>query len=234
MEDPVQLNEIEDTATTRTALVVVAHPRPDSLTAHIARLAADKLTAGGYRIDLLDLHAEEFDPRMTVDDLPEWGNRDKTYSAEVENHMRRILAAEVIVVVFPVYWVQVPAILKGWLDRVWNYGFAYGRSKPRLAGKRALWLGLAGAAEDDEVVDIMRQSLSTQLDDGVAYYCGLAQSSVGLLPGAEEKRQRLDAEGNLLFDDALLGAERDAHYTALENRARGIVDDFLAKDRIPA
>lgn len=230
----MQLNQIEDTATTRTALVVLAHPRPDSLTAHIARRTAARLTAAGYRIDLLDLHAEEFDPRMTVADLPEWGNRDKTYSAEVESHMRRILAADIIVAVFPVYWVQVPAILKGWIDRVWNYGFAYGRSKPRLAGKRALWLGLAGAADDDGIVELMRQSLSAQLDDGLAYYCGLTQSSVGLLPGAEEQQQRLDAEGNLLFDDALGGAEREAHYVALENRAMGFVDDLLAPDRVPA
>ncbi|WP_328392128.1 NAD(P)H oxidoreductase [Nocardia sp. NBC_00416] len=230
----MQINPAEHTTTTRTALVVVAHPRPDSLTAHIARLAARRLTAAGYRIDLLDLHAEGFDPRMTVADLPDWGNREKTYSLEVENQMRRILAADIVVAVFPVYWVQVPAILKGWIDRVWNYGFAYGRSKPRLAGKRALWLGLAGAADDDGVVDLMRQSLSMQLDDGVAYYCGLAQSSVGLLPGAEEKPQRVDADGNLLLDETLTGAARDTHYADLEGRAIRFVDDFLAGDRVSA
>lgn len=225
---------LEDTATARTALVVVAHPRPDSLTAHIARLTAHRLATAGYRIDLLDLTAENFDPRMTDADLPDWNNRDKTYSPEVERHMRRILAAEVIVAVFPVYWTQIPAILKGWIDRVWNYGFAYGRSRPRLAGKRILWLGLAGAAEDDPVVELIQQSLSTQLDDGIAYYCGLAQSSVGLLPGAEEKRQRLDADGNLLLDEALTGAEREAHYAALESRARHFVDVLLAGDRAVA
>ncbi|MGW5386381.1 NAD(P)H oxidoreductase [Nocardia sp. NPDC003963] len=224
----------DDATTTRTALIVVAHPRRDSLTAHIAGLAARRLTAAGYRIDLLDLHAENFDPRMTAADLPEWGNREKTYSPETENHMRRVLAADVIVPVFPVYWMQVPAILKGWIDRVWNYGFAYGRSTPRLAGKRILWLGLAGAADDDVAVELMQQALSTQLDDGIAYYCGFAQSSVGLLPGAEEKRQRLDDAGNLLLDEALTGAIRDAHYADLENRALGFVDDFLAAERVPA
>ncbi|WP_040838306.1 NAD(P)H oxidoreductase [Nocardia brevicatena] len=224
----------EDTATDRTALVVVAHPRPDSLTAHIARLAVRRLSAVGCRIDLLDLHAENFDPRMTVADTPDWNNRDKTYSPEVESHMRRILAADIVIAVFPVYWIHIPAILKGWIDRVWTYGFAYGRSKPRLAGKRMLWLGLAGAADDDAVVEIMQQSLSAQLNDGIAYYCGLAQSTVGLLPGAEEKRQRVDADGNLLFDEALTGAARDAHYAALEARAIGFVDDFVAADRVPA
>lgn len=234
MENPVPHTPNEDIATDRTALVVVANPRPDSLTAHIARLAARRLSAIGYRIDLLDLHAENFDPRMTVADTPDWNNRDKTYSPEVENHMRRIIAADIVIAVFPVYWMHVPAILKGWIDRVWNYGFAYGRSKPRLAGKRMLWLGLAGAADDDAVVDIMRQSLSAQLDDGIAYYCGLAQSTVGLLPGAEEKRQRVDADGNLLFDEALTGATRDTHYAALEARAIGFIDDFAAADRVPA
>ncbi|GGL05162.1 NAD(P)H oxidoreductase [Nocardia jinanensis] len=234
MEDPVSHTPTDEATTTRTALVVVAHPRRDSLTAHIAELATRRLTAAGYRIDLLDLHAENFDPRMIAADLPQWGNRDKTYSPEVEDHMRRILAADVIVAVFPVYWMQVPAILKGWIDRVWNYGFAYGRSKPRLAGKRMLWLGLAGAADDDAVVDLMQEALSTQLNDGIAYYCGFTQSSVGLLPGAEEKRQRLDAAGNLLLDDALTGAVREAHYAGLEDRALGFVDDFLAAERVPA
>ncbi|WP_433755539.1 NAD(P)H oxidoreductase [Nocardia sp. CA-135398] len=230
----MQHNPTVDTATTRTALVVVAHPRPDSLTAHIAELTTRRLAAIGYRIDLLDLHAENFDPRMTAADLPEWGNREKSYSPEVENHMRRILAADVIVAVFPVYWMHVPAILKGWIDRVWNYGFAYGRSKPRLAGKRMLWLGLAGAAADDAVVELMQDALSAQLNDGIAYYCGLTQSSVGLLPGAEEKQQRLDDAGNLLFDEALTGAVREAHYAGLEDRALGFVDDFLAAERVPA
>lgn len=222
----------EDTATDRTALVVVAHPRPDSLTAHIARLTTRRLTGAGYRIDLLDLAADGFDPRMTEADLPDWNNREKTYSPEVESHMRRVLAADVIVAVFPVYWMHAPAILKGWIDRVWNYGFAYGRSKPRLAGKRILWLGLAGAADDDELVGIMQQSLSAQLDDGIAYYCGMAHSSVGLLAGAEEKPQRVDADGNLRLDEALTGATRDAHYAALEAKATGFVDDFVAGDRV--
>ena len=63
----------------RTALVVVAHHRSDSLTAHTARRAAARVEAAGYRIDLLDLHAEGFDPRMSVEDQPDWGNREKRY-----------------------------------------------------------------------------------------------------------------------------------------------------------
>ncbi|MBF6331516.1 NAD(P)H oxidoreductase [Nocardia transvalensis] len=223
------------TATAPTALVVVAHHRSDSLSAHIARRATSRLEAAGYRIDLLDLQAEGFDPRMTVADEPEWGNRDKAYSAEVREHWRRLLAAEVVVVVFPIYWVSVPALLKGWIDRVWNYGFAYGRSKPRLAGKRILWLGLAGAAGDDPLVDTMTTMLDAQLGEGLAYYCGFSHSTVRVLPDAEDRPQRVDSAGNFVVGEQRTGAARAAHYAEFENTADGYVDAFLTVgERVPA
>ncbi|WP_235882598.1 NAD(P)H oxidoreductase [Streptomyces apricus] len=215
-----------------TALVVVAHHRADSLTAHTARRAAAVLEAAGHRIDLLDLHAEGFDPRMTVADQPDWGDREKVYSDEVRAHMRRILDADVVVAVFPVYWQSVPAILKGWIDRVWNYGFAYGRSRPRLAGKRILWLGLAGAPADDPVVEGMHTVLETGLSEGIAYYCGFSHSTVGLLTDAEERPQRVDADGNLLVGRAVTGAEREAQYADLDRRARELVEKFAAGERV--
>ncbi|MEU3854952.1 NAD(P)H oxidoreductase [Streptomyces sp. NPDC029554] len=215
-----------------TALVVVAHHRTDSLTAHTARRAAARLEAAGYRVDLLDLQAEGFDPRMNLADQPDWGNREKRYSDEAHAHMRRILDADVLVAVFPVYWQSVPALLKGWIDRVWNYGFAYGRSRPRLAGKRILWLGLAGATADDPVVAGMQDVLETQLSDGIAYYCGFSRSTVGLLTDAEERPQRVDAEGNLLIGAAVAGDERAAQYAAFDRRAEEFVEKFLAEELV--
>lgn len=218
----------------RTALVVVAHHRADSLTRHTADRAAARLEAAGYRIDLLDLHTEGFDPRMNEADQPDWGNREKAYSDEVHAHMRRILDADAVVAVFPVYWQSVPALLKGWIDRVWNYGFAYGRSRPRLAGRRILWLGLAGATADDPVVEGMQSLLETNLSEGIAYYCGFSRSTVGLLTDAEERPQRVDAEGNLLVGEAVIGAEREAQYAALDRRAREFVDRFAAEEPVAA
>ncbi len=220
--------------TTRTALVVVAHHRTDSLTAHTARRTTAQLESAGYRVDLLDLESEGFDPRMTVADQPDWGNRDKEYSELVHAHMRRVLAAEVVVAVFPVYWQGLPALLKGWIDRVWNYGFAYGRSKPRLAGKRMLWLGLAGATSDDPIIEGMQRVLETALNEGIAYYCGFTYSAVGLLPDAEERPQRLDAAGNLLVGDAVTGAEREAQYAEFDRRAAESVQKFLAAEAVAA
>ncbi|MDT0347052.1 NAD(P)H oxidoreductase [Streptomyces litchfieldiae] len=167
----------------RNALLVVAHPRPDSLTARIADRARERLADDGFTVDVLDLHAEEFDPRMTTEDEPDWTDRDKTYSATTEAHMRRLAAADTIVVVFPVWWMGLPAILKGWIDRVWNYGFAYGRGRPRLHGKRILWFGLAGYSEDDFTSPGWDELLKRQLTEGISRFCGIDDATVHLLYG---------------------------------------------------
>ncbi|WP_327144406.1 NAD(P)H oxidoreductase [Nocardia sp. NBC_01327] len=221
-------------ASQRTALVVLSHHRQDSLTAHIARRTVYQLESAGYRVDLLDLHAEGFDPRMNTADQPDWNDRDKPYSPEVEEHMRRILAADLIIAVFPVYWSYAPALLKGWIDRVWNYGFAYGRSKAKLAGKRMLWIGLAGATADDDVIPVMHTMLENQLSAGIAYYCGLSDSRIALLPDAEERPQRLDAHGTLHIGDAVTGTARDTHFAEFESKAAEYVAEFLTSDRVPA
>ncbi|WP_329120880.1 NAD(P)H oxidoreductase [Streptomyces sp. NBC_01353] len=169
----------------RHTLLVLAHPRTDSLTAQVADLVHARLKDGARSVDVLDLYAEGFDPVLRPADEPDWENREKAYTAEVHAHMDRILAADDIVVVFPVWWMAPPAVLKGWIDRVWNYGFAYGRSKPRLAAKRMLWLALMGNAE----AEIEQLGLSTVLDlqlrVAVSRFCGIEDSSVEIVYGTE-------------------------------------------------
>ncbi|MFC3439402.1 hypothetical protein [Nocardia seriolae] len=89
-------------------------------------------------------------------------------------------------------------------------------------------------AAGDVVVDFMQQTREGQLNMGIAYYCGFSHSAVGLLPDAEERRQRVDADGQLLIDAATFGAERAAQYADLERRADGFVAEFLAAEAVPA
>jgi NAD(P)H dehydrogenase (quinone) len=210
------------------ALVVVAHHRADSLTVHVADLAAERLRADDYDVDVLNLHAEGFDPRMTTADEPDWADRDKQYSAEVHRHMERIRAADLVTAVFPVYWFSIPALLKGWIDRVWNYGIAYGRSRPPLAGKRMLWLALAGAGADDPAAAAMRELLDAQLSDGIASYCGLSDSVVEILFESEGEPQLTDEHGTLVIGAQLGDDARAAHYAALEQRAVQAVERVAA------
>ncbi|WP_159941697.1 MULTISPECIES: NAD(P)H oxidoreductase [unclassified Nocardiopsis] len=197
-----------------TALVVVSHHRPDSLTAAVAGRAASRLEAAGYSVDLLDLHAEGFDPRNRVADEPDYGNRDKTYSDEVHAHFRRVRAADVIVPVFPVWWFGLPALLKGWFDRVWNYGLAYGRSRSPMAEKRMLWLGLAGIPAHDPNADLVRGLFDGPLRRGTSEYCGVSDVRTAVL---------FDSEG-----EDLSGGARDRHYRELFSEAEAAVDKLVA------
>ncbi|PDP85592.1 NADPH oxidoreductase [Glycomyces fuscus] len=198
----------------RTALVVVAHHRSDSLTAAVAERAAARLEAAGYRVDLLDLHAEGFDPRNSEADEPDYSNRDKVYSDEVHAHIRRVHAAELIVPVFPVWWFGLPALLKGWIDRVWNYGLAYGRSRSPMEGKRMLWLGLAGLGERDPNADLVLDLLEGPLRRGVSEYCGIFDVHTAAL---------FDSEGQ-----DLTGEARERHYRELFAGAEAAVDKLVA------
>ncbi|MDX3233021.1 NAD(P)H-dependent oxidoreductase [Streptomyces sp. ME19-01-6] len=107
-------------------LLVIAHPRSSSLTAQVAARACERLEADGGTVDVRDLHAEGFDPRMTPEDEPDFDEPGKVCSPEVRALTRRIGAADEIVMVSPVWLYGLPALLKGWIDRVWNHGFAYG------------------------------------------------------------------------------------------------------------
>ncbi|MGA5194617.1 NAD(P)H oxidoreductase [Streptomyces exfoliatus] len=199
----------------RHTLLVLAHPRTDSLTAQVAARLRSRIENEGGTVDVLDLYAEGFDPLLHPADEPDWEDREKVYSPEVHAHMDRILAADDILVVFPVWWFAPPAVLKGWIDRVWNYGFAYGRSRPRLAGKRLLWLALmGGTAEEIEELG-MEKALGLLLVTGISAYCGLPDAALRVLHGTE-----------LSGVPAELRADR---VTELLTAAEKTVDEVLAR-----
>ncbi|CAM5351956.1 NAD(P)H dehydrogenase OS=Streptomyces glaucescens OX=1907 GN=SGLAU_32060 PE=3 SV=1 [Streptomyces glaucescens] len=80
--------------------MVVGHPRSDSLTAQLAQRARDRLAAHGFSVDVLDLHAEGFDPRTGLADEPDWEDPEKECTPEVR------------ALVFPLWWL-VAGVLKG-------------------------------------------------------------------------------------------------------------------------
>ncbi|MFC7310630.1 NAD(P)H oxidoreductase [Streptomyces monticola] len=165
----------------RKALLVLSHPRRDSLTGLSGERAREQLERQGYTVDVLDLHAEGFDPRMPVADEPDWHDPGKRYSDEVHAHMDRIAAADAIVVVFPVWWFDVPAILKGWIDRVWNHGFAYGAEPTALAAKRILWVGLAGGSQKSYAEQGLDAMIDLHLRVGISEFCGIKDITVRLV-----------------------------------------------------
>jgi NAD(P)H dehydrogenase (quinone) len=165
-------------------LMVLAHPRRASLTGQAADAFAAAATANGHSVEWADLHAEGFDPVLREADEPDWNDARKVYSPEVRREMARIERNEATVMVFPVWWWSVPAMLKGWIDRVWNNGWAYGeRTFPQ---RRARMVGIAGTGPEGYRKRGYDTAMITQLDIGILDYCRIAERRLELLHGSIE------------------------------------------------
>ncbi|HYW28166.1 MAG TPA: NAD(P)H-dependent oxidoreductase [Gaiellales bacterium] len=117
-----------------TPLVVLSHPEPTSFAAALARTAAETLDA-----TLLDLYAEGFDPRLSAADftnredparlrpMEEQLNavRTGTFAPDVARHVELLRGTDLLVMVQPLWWFSLPAMAKGWIDRVLVNGLAY-------------------------------------------------------------------------------------------------------------
>ena len=105
-------------------LVVYAHPLSDSFAAALRDTVVQRLHAAGHEVDHCDLYAESFDPVLTPAERRAYNTSHPDLSA-VDTHVARLRAAEALVLCFPTWWYGMPAILKGWFDRVWASGVAF-------------------------------------------------------------------------------------------------------------
>lgn len=125
-------------------LLVLAHPLEDSFAASVAREAQATLQANGHSVDLLDLYRENFDPRLSVAERGSYFSDIYDGSAAAD-WIARLQAADGLILVFPQWWFNFPAILKGFFDRVFVPGVAFehdpagGRIVPRLHNIKLLW-----------------------------------------------------------------------------------------------
>jgi len=141
-------------------LVLFAHPRRDAFTGELADAFCQGLREAGHSVEFADLYAEGFDPLLEAGQFAlETGlDPQAPRPADVEAQQVRLDRAEGLVFIYPFWWSDVPAILKGWFDRVWSYGYAYAyesdRSRTtRLRIRKALALSPAG--HTDEKLDAL-------------------------------------------------------------------------------
>lgn len=105
-------------------LVVYSHPVPESFCAALRDRCVEVLRQRGHEVRLIDLHAEEFDPVMRCDERRVY-NSMKAEDHPVPAHADHLRWAEAILFVYPTWWYGLPAMLKGWLDRVWTPGVTF-------------------------------------------------------------------------------------------------------------
>lgn len=168
-------------------LIVTAHPQSDSLTASIVDRLRDALPADAVHI--ADLHAEGFDPRFTEADRITYASG-RDVPPDVAAEQSRIDEATDVVLVFPVYWWSFPALLKGWIDRVFVNGWAFDVDAEagirRNLGRLTLhMIPVAGDTEDVYERHGYRASFETQIAHGILDFCGMQRGATAFVFDSE-------------------------------------------------
>jgi NAD(P)H dehydrogenase (quinone) len=182
-------------------LLVFAHPEQRSLNGALRDVAIAELKAQGHEVRVSDLCAEGWKSAVDRVDFPDWpqgeplrvgaaskqGFASGRLTGDVQAEIEKLLWADMLILQFPLWWYAMPAILKGWVDRVYAYGFAYGvgeHSERRwgdrfgegtLAGKRAMLIVTTGGWEEHysaRGVNGPIEDLLFPINHGILYYPG--------------------------------------------------------------
>ncbi|MBV6846236.1 NAD(P)H-dependent oxidoreductase [Xanthomonas campestris pv. paulliniae] len=160
------------------ALIVVAHPEPRSLTHAIAAQVSAGLEAAGgdHTFELADLAQEGFDPRFNQADIALFQQR-AAPAPDVAAEHARLDRANALVLVFPIYWWSFPALLKGWIDRVFTLGWAFdesadGKIMKKLQHLDVHMLAIGGADERTYARHGYFGAMKTQINHGIFDFCG--------------------------------------------------------------
>lgn len=156
-------------------LVLYAHPLADSLASALHRAVGGALSKAGHEIDDCDLYATGFEPVMTAAERRAHNSPNPDLSA-VEHHVDRLRAADAVVLCFPVWWYGMPAILKGYFDRVWVNGVAFhlragGKIEPGLHRLRKLGVVATYGAPWWLIKLVLRDPVRAVIHTGIRGLC---------------------------------------------------------------
>ena len=137
-------------------LIVHAHENPNSFSSSLVKVATDYFESAGHSVSISDLYQKGFNPVAGKHDFKNpsdatyykyaiaqfTANNTNSFADDVKTEMEDLIKADVLIFNFPLWWFDMPGILKGWVDRILAYGFAYGGDyglykDGRFKGKRA-------------------------------------------------------------------------------------------------
>jgi len=157
-----------------------AHPRTDSLTAQVVNSMKNHAEKNGLMVSELDLYRSNFNPTLYEIDEPRWNDPNYQYSEEVKDLFENLKGNDTLFIVFPVWWYSFPAILKGYIDRVWNYGLAYGNGN-KLPVDKIRWIALTGDVQESFERRGNDKHIKHLVIDSLSSYCGVKNAEVKFL-----------------------------------------------------
>jgi NAD(P)H dehydrogenase (quinone) len=122
-------------------LVVFCHPRQDSFSAAVRDRSVAALQQAGHVVELLDLYGSAFSPALQAEEHRRYHDP-AANRLGIEDHIALLQGADALLLIYPTWWYGVPAMLKGWFDRIWVPGVAFrltpGAIQPLLTNIRRI------------------------------------------------------------------------------------------------
>jgi NAD(P)H dehydrogenase (quinone) len=158
-------------------LVIFSHPKRDSFTGRLLESFVQGLEEAGHDVEVADLYAEGFQPLLVPDDYAQW--HDRPMPDDVLREQARVDRSDAIALVFPIWWWSMPAMLKGWFDRVFSAGWAYAEEyDPEgslLRSRKFVLLCPAGSSERQYRKYRYDETFRNLVEVGTLSYCGVTQ-----------------------------------------------------------
>ncbi|WP_337968837.1 NAD(P)H-dependent oxidoreductase [uncultured Flavobacterium sp.] len=156
-------------------LIIYAHPNSASLNHFFKQTVVESLEKKGEEVIVRDLNEINFNPVLSLEDMH--GQRMGKVADEIKTEQDFITWADQLIFIYPIWWTGMPAIMKGFIDRVFSYGFAYrydqGIQKGLLTGKKAIIINSHGKSNAEYEAMGMDKALELTSDTGIFTYCGL-------------------------------------------------------------
>ncbi|MFB5760156.1 NAD(P)H-dependent oxidoreductase [Paenibacillus medicaginis] len=162
-------------------LVIYAHPHAESLNHSILETTVRALKNNGHEVIVRDLYALDFQPVLKPEDTASM--KAGQIPQDIKTEQDYITEADAITLIYPIWWTGLPAILKGYIDRVFSYGFAYAYGEEgvvkMLTGKKGFIINTHGTPKPYYDQIGMTEALKTTSDTGIFDFVGI--ESVGHL-----------------------------------------------------
>ena len=194
-------------------LIVYAHPNPKSFSGAICEHLAKISKKQGNSVFVRDLYKLKFNPVLAASDFD--AIRQGKTPKDIKNEQMFVTKAELITLVFPLWWTGYPAILKGWIDRTLLNGFAFKHSPqsgitPMLTGKKVQLITTMGASVTEYEKNGLMDAMAMTMGDNVWSFCGCEDAgmiALGEIPGAtDQERQKILGELSKTLEEALTSA----------------------------
>ncbi len=157
-------------------LIVYAHPNHKSFNHAIVNTIVQKLQSKNEEVEVRDLYKLSFNPVLTLEEMTDL--QENRIADDVKTEQELISQSDTLIFIYPIWWTSMPAIIKGYFDRVFSYGFAYsaneqGEIEGLLQGKKAIIINTHGTPNEHYDASGMTEALSKTTDTGIFEFSGI-------------------------------------------------------------